>query len=216
MIRRHVQQYADGGAQRWRQIDLIGRRFQDVSASRRERLKRQRGDADIAAHLRIAAGAADEMRDQRRGGRLAVGAGDGDQRAVGATRGALAAEQFDVADDLDAFFARAARSSAASDASAARRAPGSARRSSTSRGRSRFCVVMPAALACSTFSGASSKAMTSAPPAINARADTVPEPPRPNSATFLPAKVVMGIKIISTSTTLSPPAPAPPRRSRSG
>ena len=45
---------------------------------------------------------AQDVGDQRRGGRLAVGAGDGDERRVGARPGTLAAEQLDVADDLDA------------------------------------------------------------------------------------------------------------------
>ena len=81
MILRHVQQNADGGAQRRRQIDLIGRHFQHVGTAGRERLERQHRHADIAAHLRVAAGAVDQMRDQRGGGRFAVGAGDGDQRA---------------------------------------------------------------------------------------------------------------------------------------
>ena len=76
MIGRYVQENADGGAQRRRQIDLVGRDFEHVTAAGCERLQRQRGDADIAAHLRIAAGMIDQMRDQRRGGRFAVGAGN--------------------------------------------------------------------------------------------------------------------------------------------
>ena len=69
------------------------------------------------------------MRDQRRGGRLAVGAGDGDERRVGRDPPPLAAEQLDVADDLDAgACARARPSSAARDGSAARRARAPARR----------------------------------------------------------------------------------------
>ena len=43
-----------------------------------------------------------DMGDQRRGRRLAVGAGDGDEGRVGAARRPLAAEQLDVADDLHA------------------------------------------------------------------------------------------------------------------
>ena len=89
------------GLQRGREIDLIGRDFQHINAPGRERLERQHRHADIAAHLRVAAGAFDEMRDQRGGGRFAVGAGDGDQRTIAAGLRALAAEQFDVADDLD-------------------------------------------------------------------------------------------------------------------
>ena len=82
MVFRDVEQNADGGMQRRREIDLIGRHFQHVDAAGRERLERQHRHADIAAHLRVAAGAVEEMRDQRGGGRFAVGAGDGDERAV--------------------------------------------------------------------------------------------------------------------------------------
>src|SRR5262245_59947680 len=39
----------------------------------------------------------------------------------------------------------------------------------------------------------SSQAITSAQPAASARQHTIPEPPRPNTATFLPANVVHGI-----------------------
>ena len=46
------------------------------------------------------------MRGERRGGRLAVGAGDRDERRVGRGQAALAAEQLDVADHLDGGIAR--------------------------------------------------------------------------------------------------------------
>ena len=113
VVFRHVQQDTDRGFQRRRQIDLIGRNLQHIAARvfaiLRERLQRQYRHADIAAHLRVAAGASEQMRGQRRGGRFTVGAGDGDQRATGAGLRALAAEQFDVADDLDARLARQRR-----------------------------------------------------------------------------------------------------------
>ncbi len=51
-----------------------------------------------------------------------------------------------------------------------------------------------AACASATDFSLSSKATTSAPPACSARADNRPEPPSPKTATFLPAKVVTGIK----------------------
>src|SRR5208282_4357980 len=54
-------------------------------------------------------------------------------------------------------------------------------------------VGMPAALAFATLWASSSKATTSAPPARSALALASPEPPSPNTATFLPAKVVTGI-----------------------
>src|SRR5579862_4103545 len=59
--------------------------------------------------------------------------------------------------------------------------------------RRRSAVGMPAALAFATLSSLSSKPTTSAPPASSALALTSPEPPRPKTATFLPAKVVIGI-----------------------
>jgi hypothetical protein len=68
----------------------------------RRRLELQHRHADIAAHLHVAAGVPQKMRDQRRGGRLAVGTGDGDERRIGCVRAPLAAEQFDIADDRDA------------------------------------------------------------------------------------------------------------------
>src|ERR1700728_2591228 len=54
-------------------------------------------------------------------------------------------------------------------------------------------VGTPAAFALATLRASSSKAATSAPPASSAWALASPEPPRPNMATFLPAKVVTGI-----------------------
>ncbi len=57
----------------------------------------------------------------------------------------------------------------------------------------RSSVAMPAARAFSRLSALSSKAITSAPPALSASALASPEPPSPNSATFLSAKLVTGI-----------------------
>src|ERR1700675_3700380 len=57
----------------------------------------------------------------------------------------------------------------------------------------RSAVGMPAALAFAMLAASSSQAITSAPPANSALALASPEPPSPNSATFLPAKVVTGI-----------------------
>ena len=54
-----------------------------MRASRRRRLEREDRGADIAAQLGLVPGAFEQMRDQRRGGRLAVGAGDGDEHRVG-------------------------------------------------------------------------------------------------------------------------------------
>ena len=57
----------------------------------------------------------------------------------------------------------------------------------------RSAVGMPAAVAFATVSALSSQPTTSAPPANSALALASPEPPRPNTATLLPAKVVTGI-----------------------
>src|SRR4051812_4814200 len=54
-------------------------------------------------------------------------------------------------------------------------------------------VMKPACAALATFSALSSAAITSAPPAFKAWQDASPEPPRPNTATVLPAKDVTGI-----------------------
>ena len=54
-------------------------------------------------------------------------------------------------------------------------------------------IGMPAASAFLRLSAVSSEATTSAPPAMSARALTRPEPPKPNTATFRPARVATGI-----------------------
>src|SRR6476659_7009578 len=58
----------------------------------------------------------------------------------------------------------------------------------------RSAVVNPACAALATFSVLSSPAITSAPPAFSAWQLARPEPPRPKTATVLPAKEVTGIK----------------------
>src|SRR5580698_9367178 len=55
-------------------------------------------------------------------------------------------------------------------------------------------VMKPACAALATLSALSSAAITSAPPARSAWQLASPEPPRPNTATVLPAKDVTGIK----------------------
>ena len=70
--------------------------------------EREDRGADIAAELRVVVRACEEMRDQRRGGGLAVGAGDRDERRVRRGAAPLAAEQLDVADHLDRGVAREA------------------------------------------------------------------------------------------------------------
>src|ERR1700678_144788 len=56
-------------------------------------------------------------------------------------------------------------------------------------------VVKPACAALAMLSALSSPAIPSAPPALNAWQLASPDPPRPNTATVLPAKEVTGIMI---------------------
>ena len=101
-----IEQDADGRIERGREIDLVGRHLDHMHAAHPRRLQRQDRGADIAAHLGVVAGDLHQMRDQRCRGRLAVGAGDGDERRIRRVAAPLAAEQFDIADHLDAGLAR--------------------------------------------------------------------------------------------------------------
>ena len=102
MVFADIEQDADGGIERRRQIDLVRRHLDHVDAPHARRLQRQDRGADIAAHLGVVAGDPHQMRDQRRGGGFAVGAGDRDERRIRRMTAALAAKQFDIADHLDA------------------------------------------------------------------------------------------------------------------
>ncbi len=111
MILAEIDENADRGIERRSEIDLIRRAFDNVNAQRLDacglrRLEREDRRADIAAELRVHAGGRREMRDQRRGGRFAVGAGDGDQGRIGREATAFAAEQLDVADHRNGSFLR--------------------------------------------------------------------------------------------------------------
>ena len=97
-----VEQDADRWIERRRQIDLVRRHLDHMHAARARRLEREDRGADVAAHLHVVAGFAHQVRDQRGGGRLAVGAGDRHERRVRRSARALAAEQFDVADHRNA------------------------------------------------------------------------------------------------------------------
>ena len=116
MVFADIEQDADGGIEAGRKIDLIGRHLDDVHPPHARRLQRQDRGADIAAHLGVVTGDPHQMRDQRRGGGFAVGAGDGDERRVRRMTAPLPAKQLDIADHLDAGLrALPARSSAAPD-----------------------------------------------------------------------------------------------------
>ena len=66
----------------------------------------------------------------------------------------------------------------------------------------------PACAALATLSALSSPAITSAPPAFSAWQLASPEPPRPNTATVLPAKEVTGIIADHRSFSVERPASA--------
>ena len=96
MVRSDVDQKANAGVKRGREVDLIGRTFNDMGAARRRRRQVENRHADVAAHRDFAPGLFQHMGDERRGRRFAVGAGDGDERRVRRSRAALAHKEFDV------------------------------------------------------------------------------------------------------------------------
>ena len=155
------------GIERRRQIDLIRRHLDDVHPPDARRLQRQDRGADIAAHLDVVAGHAHQMRDQRRRGRFAVGAGDGDERRIRAhDAGARGRTVRYRRSPRRRPVAPPARSSAALgwvsgapgvSTSAAKFAHDTLRRSA---------VMKPACAASASLSALSSPAITSAPPAF--------------------------------------------------
>ncbi len=102
MVFADIEQDADGGIERRRQINLIRRHLDDVDPPPARRLERQDRGADIAPHLGVVAGEAHQRRDQRRGGRFAVGAGDGNERRIRGVTAAFAAKQLDIAEHFNA------------------------------------------------------------------------------------------------------------------
>ena len=92
-----VEQYRDVEGERGDQLQLKRAGFEHIGAVAAERHQRQRRGAEIAADLDPPFGGSQDVAEQRRRRRFAVGAGDADI----ASRGLRPAEQFDVADDLD-------------------------------------------------------------------------------------------------------------------
>ena len=191
VVGRDVEQHADARRERRRQLDLERRHLDDVDAAVGGGSSSRIGGADVAAHLRVVAGLPRRM--------WAISAVVVDlplvpvmatNGASGACAGPLAAEQLDVADDLDARGpAPSPPSSAARDGSAARRAPAPAPRNSSSHRPSQ--VDDGDALASRRLRHAvepSSQATTSAPPASSAWHVASPEPPQPEHRTILPAE----------------------------
>ena len=95
VVGRDVEPHRDMGVEGLQQFELVGRQLQHVEAALAQRRQVERAAADIAADLAAHAGLGEDMADQRRRRRLAVGAGDGDEpRLVLGAR-----QQLDVADD---------------------------------------------------------------------------------------------------------------------
>ena len=101
MVGGDVEQHRDLADEAVGQVELEARQFEDIDAAVRQRLLRQDRRTDVAAEARRDAGGDEDMVDQRGGGRLAVGPGDGDD-LVRRQPGACLREQLDVTDDRDA------------------------------------------------------------------------------------------------------------------
>ena len=103
MIGREVEQDPTVASRRGRQVDLVAT---SIRARRRGSRRAARATGSRCRYCRPSARRCRPLRrmwcDQRRGGRLAVGAGDADERRVRRKRCAARGEQLDVADHLDA------------------------------------------------------------------------------------------------------------------
>ena len=165
--------------------------------------------ADIAAERDVAARLRQDMGDQRRRGRFAVGAGDRDERRGRRARRALAREELDVADRLRRRPpARARRSSAAWDGSAARRATARAPESPTSRPR-RDRPAGACCRPCARRASPSSQAATCAPPAMSARSGRrAPNRRGRTTRRAFPRNVATGVMLTSASGWRGRPSPA--------
>ena len=105
MVGRDVEPHRDVGMEGLEQFELIGGKLQHVEAAFAERLEVERTAPDIAADFAAGAGLLEDVADQRRRRRLAVGAGDGDEPRPGLRP----CQQLDVADDRLAGGARGDR-----------------------------------------------------------------------------------------------------------
>ena len=190
-----IDQDADRRIERRREVDLIGRHLDHV--------QRGPGRAARATGSRCRYCRRAGRRNRRRASRCAMSAVVVDLPLVPvmATNGAFGAwrRRSRQNSSMSPITSTAAARASPTDPVRRRmgqrhaRARAPARRSSTSRSCRRSAVGMPALVALATVSALSSQPITSAPPASSALALTSPEPPRPNTATFLPAKLVTGI-----------------------
>ena len=103
MVGGDVEQHGDIEGERLDQVELERTRLQHIDPVGAERRQRQRRRAEIAADLDPPAGLRENVADQRRRRRFAVGAGDPDIARLGLRP----PQQVDVADDLDAGLAGA-------------------------------------------------------------------------------------------------------------
>ena len=95
MVRRDVEPHRDVGVEGLQQLELVGGELQHVEAALAERREIERTAADIAADFAARTGLLEDVADQRRRRRLAVGACDGDELRLWLRPG----QQFDIADD---------------------------------------------------------------------------------------------------------------------
>ena len=98
MVWRDVEQHGDIEGERVDQLELKRAGFEDIGAVAAERRQRQSRRAEIAADLHLPPCGGQNVADQRRRRRFAVGAGDPDIACIGPRP----AEQLDIADDFGA------------------------------------------------------------------------------------------------------------------
>ncbi len=76
VIRRDIHQHGDIRRETQGQVELIGRGLDDIDGAGMHVRQVENADADIAADMDILTGTFQDMADQGRGRRLAIGAGD--------------------------------------------------------------------------------------------------------------------------------------------
>ena len=101
MVGRDVEQCSDIAGKALGQIDLIARQFEDIDPASWQWILPEHWQTYVAAHPHRQSRLANEVVDQRGGGRLAVGAGNADHAVRRQIRPGHR-EQFDVTDDWHA------------------------------------------------------------------------------------------------------------------